>query len=367
MGGTLMNEPAEVVDVDEVVEASSDLVPVATPVGQVSIYASQDPAKQLEEAMARAAILVQVVKDQGLAKNLGGDRPHVSVEGWTFLASQFGLIPDVEWTRPLPDGWEARVALRRMSDGVAISHAESECRSAESNWKDSDSYAVRSMATTRAVSKVCRIALSSVMVMAGFAATPSEEMSGGGFSGSGSSVDTPASPDDPHCPACLAVNGELVGVSEHNSKPFYRCSNKADKCPGKREYKGKDYSWSGWHKTFEESAQEWLNDSGHAGPRTVEIGERSNYWKWVLDEIGKTINDDDTDTLKAMARTALLEMIGEEKVDFAVALGDETHRDFDGEIVVEELTDDHLAAIAVNLTGEEAQLVVSAAVDGGPS
>ena len=144
MGGTLMNEPAEVVDVDEVVEASSDLVPVATPVGQVSIYASQDPAKQLEEAMARAAILVQVVKDQGLAKNLGGDRPHVSVEGWTFLASQFGLIPDVEWTRPLPDGWEARVALRRMSDGVAISHAESECRSAESNWKDSDSYAVRS-------------------------------------------------------------------------------------------------------------------------------------------------------------------------------------------------------------------------------
>ncbi|MCH8195956.1 MAG: S1 RNA-binding domain-containing protein, partial [Chloroflexi bacterium] len=228
-------------------------------------------AAQLEEAMARAAILVKVVTDQGLAKNLGGDRPHVSVEGWTFLASQFGLIPDVDWTKPLSNGWEARVALRRLSDGAAISHAEAECRTAESNWKDADSYAIRSMATTRAVSKVCRIALSSVMVMAGFAATPSEEMSGSGFSASGSPVSKPASPDDPHCPACLAVNGEMVGVSKHDSKPFWRCSNKADKCAGKREYKGKDYSWSGWHNSFENSATEWLNDNGHAGPRTVPL------------------------------------------------------------------------------------------------
>jgi hypothetical protein len=243
-----------------------------------------------------------------------------------------------------------------MSDGAAISHAEAECRFSESNWKNSDSYAVRSMATTRAVSKVCRIALSSVMVMAGFAATPSEEMSGGGFSGSGSSVDTPASPDDPHCPACLAVNGELVGVSEHNSKPYWRCSNKPDKCAGKREYKGKDYSWAGWHESFEKSATEWLNDSGHAGPRTVDMGERGNYWKWVLDEIGKTINNDDVDTLKAMARTALFETITEQKIDMALALGDKDYPD------PKDVTDDHLAVIAVNLTGDEAQLVVSAAV-----
>ena len=353
-----MSDP-EVVEADEVVEASSDLVPVApaVPVGQVSIYTSQDPEKQLEEAMARAAILVKVVTDQGLAKNLGGDRPHVSVEGWTFLASQFGLIPDVEWTQPLDNGWEARVALRRLSDGAAISHAESECRTSESNWKDSDSYAIRSMATTRAVSKVCRIALSSVMVMAGFAATPSEEMSGGGFSASGSPVSKPASPDDPHCPACLAVNGEMVGVSEHTSKPFWRCSNKADKCAGKREYKGKDYSWSGWHKDFEKSATEWLNDNGHGGPRTVEVGKRSNYWEWILDEIGKTVVESDKDTLKAMARTALFEVITEQKIDMAMAFGDKDYPD------PKDVSDDHLAVIAVNLTADEAQLVVSAAVD----
>ncbi|KKL12028.1 hypothetical protein LCGC14_2539890, partial [marine sediment metagenome] len=303
---------------------------------------------------------VEVVTEQGLAKNLGGDRPHVSVEGWTFLASQFGLIPDVEWTRPLPDGWEARVALRRLSDGAAISHAEAECRNAESNWKDSDSYAVRSMATTRAVSKVCRIALSSVMVMAGFAATPSEEM-GGGFSGSGSSATKPASPDDPHCPACLAVNGELVGVSEHDKKPFWRCTNKPDKCAGKREYKGKDYSWSGWHQDLEKSSKEWLDDSGHGGPRTIEVGKRGNYWKWVLDEVGKTVNNDDVDTLKAMARTALFETIVEKKVDLAMALAEKDYPN------PEDLTDDHLAVIAVNLTADEAQLVVSAAVDGGLS
>jgi hypothetical protein len=352
----MSDAPAEVVEVDEVVEASSDLVPVAAPVGQVSIYASQDPAQQLAEARARAKILVEVVTEQGLALDLGGSKPHVNVEGWQFLASQFGLIPDIEWTKPLNNGWEARCALRRLSDNVAISHAEAECRTSESNWANSDSYAVRSMAETRAVSKVCRVALSSVMVMAGFAATPSEEMSGAGFSGSGSSVDTPASPDDPHCPACLAVNGELVGVSEHTSKPFWRCSNEADKCGGKREYKGKFYSWSGWHKDLEKSSAEWLNDSGHAGPRTVEVGKRGNYWKWVLDEIGKTINTDDVDTRKAMARTALFEVIVDKNLDLAVALGEKDYPN------PEDLTDDHLAAVAVNLTADEAQLVVSAAV-----
>ncbi len=104
------------------------------------------------------------------------------------------------------------------------------------------------------------------------------------------------------------------------------------------------------------SATEWLNDSGHGGPREVAIGERSNYWKWVLDEIGKTVNENDTDTLKAMARTALFEVIVEQKIDMEMALGEKDYPD------PKDVGDDHLAVIAVNLTGDEAQLVVSAAV-----
>ena len=335
----------EVIDVE-----STDLVPV----GQVSIYASQDPEEQLAEAQRRSKVLLQVITDQELAVSFGGGRKHVQVEGWLFLASQFGLMPDIEWTRELDNGWEARCALRRLSDGQVISHADAECRTAESNWNNRDSYAVRSMAETRAVSKVCRIALSSVMVMAGFAATPAEEMSSA-FAGaqSGNRAKKPASPDNPHCPACYAVNNELVAVQQFDKKPFWRCERRGDECAGSREYKGKTYSWSGWHDSWEKSAKEWLDDNGYGGARTVEIGERGNNWGWVLTEIITTLGVDKTEA-KARAQTALSEVI--DHIDLAAALADENYPN------VEDLTFDHWSAIAVYLTAAEAQLVVSAAV-----
>ena len=337
MTDTELIEDAEVVEI--------------VPVGQVSIYASQDPAQQLEEARARAKILVEVVTEQGLAMSFGGGKKHVMVEGWQFLASQFGLIPDIEWTKELDDGWEARCALRRLSDGQIVSHADAECRRSESNWKSSDSYAIRSMAETRAVSKVCRIALSSVMVMAGFAATPAEEMSGS----FGGTKEPPKSSADPHCPACLAVGGELVAVNKFDKKPFWRCSRRGDECSAPREYKGKTYSWSGWHDSWEKSAQEWLDDNGHAGPRTVEVEGRDNHWGWVLAEIMNTLGDVTKSEAKARAKTGLFTVIAE--VDLAAALGDENFPN------PADLTDEHLAAIAVWLTAGEAQLVVAAAVE----
>ena len=660
-----MTDP-ELVEDAEVV----DLVPI----GERSIYVSQDPVEQLSEARARAKVLVEVVVEQGLSKSFGGGRPHVFVEGWQFLASQFGLIPDIEWTKELDDGWEARCALRRLSDGQVISHGDAECRRTESNWKNSDSYAIRSMAecvpldaeiltahgwrthdnlrvgeivlgydldadrcvwtrltavnvfaagakqllrltsrsfdvictsdhswathptnkqglrrmvsaselrkgrrivlsapgpegvlhlpreaaiwgwlitdgtfrqvsskswrahidqcegdaaekirkllrgwvtsetithpdperlapggkpwgrrpvvrwniaakalrgimertgvsdvadlprfvalldsvsrqamlgamidadgwrrkphgrwafgkrkqstidvlhtlcalegiplgrqqrskdgfpiwaerkdrvvgasaltfteiasqptwcptthagtwvmrwrgqvtitgNTRAVSKVCRIALSSVMVMAGFAATPAEEMSG---VTSGGTKEPPKSSDDPHCPACLAVNDELVPVQKFDKKPFWRCVYRGDECAGSREYQGTTYSWSGWHNSWEKSAQEWLDDNGHAGPRQVDVEGRGNHWGWVLKEIVGTLGVDKAEA-KARAKTGLFTVI--DNIDLAEALGDENYPN------PADLTDEHLAAIAVWLTAGEAQLVVSAAVE----
>lgn len=246
-------------------------------VGQYSIYQSSDARAQLEEAKARAAVLVEVIKEQGLARSFGGGRPHVQVEGWSFLGSQFGLIPDIEWTKELDNGWEARAAIVRLSDGVAISHGEAECRRSEGNWKNRDSYAIRSMAQTRAISKAFRNCLSSVMVMAGYAATPAEEMDG--IRTERPQAAEPVSTGDPHCPACLAVNGELVGVFYNTKKPFWKCKNPADKCAGSETDKnGKAWAWSGWHENWQTSADEWLHDHGYEGvvtssQPTVDAGE----------------------------------------------------------------------------------------------
>lgn len=91
-------------DDDEDLEVKT---PEIVPIGQVSIYQSTDAMEQLAEARERAKVLVEVVNEQGLAKRFGSNpKPHVFVEGWQFLASQFGLIPEIEWTKELEDGWE---------------------------------------------------------------------------------------------------------------------------------------------------------------------------------------------------------------------------------------------------------------------
>lgn len=351
-----MAETAEVIDVE-----AHEMLPATTPVGQVSIYRSQEPEDQLAEAQARARVLVTVVREQGLAKKFRGDREHVQVEGWTFLASQFGLVPDIEWTKELPDGWEARAALRRLSDGQVITHAESECRRSESNWKDRDSYAIRSMASTRAVSKVCRIALSSVMVMAGFSATPAEEMDsvGGGERGGGA---TTAS--DPHCPACMAINGEIVGLYQNDNKPFWRCKNK--QCAGTTEKNGRKFVWAGWHETWEASRDEWFeNNPQHAGPQSKDVsGRNKSRWKYIMGEL-LSVGGVEGDRAKQVAKVALITAIGEGDVDLADALGVPVEPGSG----VADLDDAQLVTVAANLTAAEADSVVAHALtflDPGP-
>lgn len=331
----------------DVIEVAEEVLPV--PIGQHSIYLSSDPMEQLAEAQARAAVLVEVITKQGLSKSFGGGKPHVFVEGWTFLASQFGLIPEVEWTRELEDGWEARAALRRMSDGQIVSHADAECRREESNWKKRDSYAIRSMAQTRAVSKVCRISLSSVMVMAGFSATPAEEMDG-------IKPETPKSPSDPHCPACLQSFGVLVAVTQHDKKPFWRCTASPQECGGYRTWNGKEYSWSGWHESWENSVADWSGGVVSDEAKVIDVTPdplRGNHHDHILTEImalGGIVSVTDAQVL---VKPGLLAAIKAGSVDAVEALGGKPSKT---------PTDDELRTIYANLTPLEAEHVIAAAV-----
>jgi hypothetical protein len=61
-----------------------------------------------------------------------------------------GVVPVVEWTRPLEDGagWEARVQAFTL-DGRLVGADESMCSRSESHWRTRDEFALRSMAQTR--------------------------------------------------------------------------------------------------------------------------------------------------------------------------------------------------------------------------
>lgn len=142
-----------------------------------NLFRTDDPVDVLERATRVAQALKSVIDKQGLVSRIQG-REHVRVEGWTTLGSMLGVVPVVAWTRRSDDGegWEARVEARTIG-GQVVGAAEAMCTKREGKpWNSRPDYALRSMAQTRATSKALRGPLGFVVTLAGYEATPAEEM-----------------------------------------------------------------------------------------------------------------------------------------------------------------------------------------------
>jgi hypothetical protein len=159
-------------------EAIDSAVVVATHSGDVqlgTLHAST-PAALVSGASLMATTLAEVIERQKLYSMIQG-RKHVRVEGWTTLAVMLGCTArEVENVAHEDGSYIATVELVRMSDGVVVARASAECGMDERTWADRARYARRSMAATRATGKACRLAFSWIMALAGFEATPAEEM-----------------------------------------------------------------------------------------------------------------------------------------------------------------------------------------------
>lgn len=155
-----------------VVEESHALVPVAP--APVNLFRTEEPHEIVAKATAVADTLKEVLRQKNLITNIQG-RDHVQVEGWTLCGTLLGVYPTITWTRKLDDGWEARAEAVTLAGNV-VGSAEAECLRSERNWGNRDDYALRSMAQTRAISKAMRMPLGFIIVMAGFAPAPSDEI-----------------------------------------------------------------------------------------------------------------------------------------------------------------------------------------------
>jgi hypothetical protein len=108
-------------------------------------------------------------------------KDYVRVETWQFAGALFGYTPLITATQELQDA-EGRecgfvaIAHIRSAGGQIISGAEAECRRSEEFWHSKPAFQLRSMASTRACGKAFRLCIGWVILMAGFAATPAEEM-----------------------------------------------------------------------------------------------------------------------------------------------------------------------------------------------
>jgi hypothetical protein len=164
---------------EPVVVVAAELVPAEPDADQkpaplLNLFGTSDPDLLIAQAGKVARALEKVIRDQELFVSIRG-RDHVRVEGWTLLGTMLGVFPVLTWTRPLPDGWEARVEAKTLT-GAIVGAAESQCLRAETRWRAADDYALRSMAATRATSKALRQPLGFIMPLAHFAETPLEEI-----------------------------------------------------------------------------------------------------------------------------------------------------------------------------------------------
>jgi len=104
------------------------------------------------------------------------NKKYVRVEGWSTLGAMLGVTPREVSTTMHEDGtFEAMVEIVR-SDGQVIGRGSAICGMDEPTWANRKAYARRSMAITRATGKAFRLSYSWIMTLAGYEATPAEEV-----------------------------------------------------------------------------------------------------------------------------------------------------------------------------------------------
>jgi hypothetical protein len=189
------------------------IVPVAGAMVALGTLQAATPGALVEQAAAMATALARVIDEQKLFNVIQGKR-HVRVEGWCTLATMLGVLPREVSVTEEWGVYTAVVELVRMSDGAVLSRASAECGD-EAPWCDRPRYSRRSMAITRATGKVCRLAFSWIMALAGFQACPAEEMDGQFVA---TTQAPPTTADDRLSPEQFAKLRSLIGQCTTESK-----------------------------------------------------------------------------------------------------------------------------------------------------
>jgi len=136
------------------------------------------PEIVLEEA-AKAAQALRDVIERKPNKCVIEGKTYLTFEDWQTLGRFYGVTAAARSTnyveRGRAQGYECHAEAIR-ADGQVIGAAQGECLDDEKKWRDKPLFQLRSMAQTRAQAKALRSILAWVVVMAGYAPTPAEEI-----------------------------------------------------------------------------------------------------------------------------------------------------------------------------------------------
>lgn len=178
------------------------------------IMTQRPPDVVLAEAQKAARALADVVSKKKKPVMMNGEQ-YLEFEDWQTVGRFYGVTAKVIRTNPIEMsgvmGFEAyAVAIR--TDGMEISAAEAMCMNDEPNWKSKPLFQLRSMAQTRACSKVLRQVLAWVVVLAGYRATPAEEIQD--MAGASKAPITPPQSKTATAPAAKVDSNTVTGIVE---------------------------------------------------------------------------------------------------------------------------------------------------------
>lgn len=158
---------------------TTEIVTLDTTTGEVTIPVPQlDASATVAHATEIAAILAPALKAQKLTTNIQG-KEYVMVEGWTLLAQMMGHTVGTSGTEPVTMGDDTGFvshAIVHDQHGNVVGSADGYCMRSEGSWRSRPAYALAAMAQTRATSRALRQRFGYVVRLAGYEATPSEEM-----------------------------------------------------------------------------------------------------------------------------------------------------------------------------------------------
>lgn len=179
----------------------------------VTLFGTNDPSEVVQRAAKVATALKDIIRKQRLTTRIG-QNDHVQVEGWQTLGSMLGVFPvpaapveEIPWPEVTPKklqrqkedgfvfGFKASYNAQTLS-GAIVGGGSAECRRTEQKWMGRDDHALKSMAQTRAQSKALKAPMGFIVTMAGYEATPAEEMDTVTFSGYDAPYGPPMNPHD---------------------------------------------------------------------------------------------------------------------------------------------------------------------------
>ncbi len=155
----------------------------------------------MRQATDVAGVCGEIVKKTAISIQ---GKKYIRVEGWMAIATAYGCVAGATNVQQVHGGVAATGELRKISDGTLVATAEGFVGEDETTWFGGEKevrdkttqtgwaarkfpsrpmYAIRAMAQTRAISRVCRSAFAHVVVLidTNLSTTPAEEIPEGGF------------------------------------------------------------------------------------------------------------------------------------------------------------------------------------------